>query len=149
MVDAKFKEYSNKNITIFYQENLPFDGNEENTTLWISKIIRKHNRSISSINYIFCTDDQLHKINLKHLGHDTYTDIITFNYSDEKDIVESDIYISLDRVKENAQELGKSFDEELHRVMIHGILHLTGFNDRLDEEKLAMREKEDTCLSLR
>lgn len=149
MIDAEFEEYSIKNISIYYQDILPFDNDEGNTVSWVIKIVEDHNRSISSVNYIFCTDDQLHKINLEHLGHDTYTDIITFDYSDEETIVESDIYISLDRVKENAKELKKSFDEELHRVMIHGVLHLLGYNDKTEGEKLAMREKENTCLSLR
>lgn len=149
MIDAEFEEYSIKNISIYYQDTIPFDYDKGNTVSWIIKIVEDHNRSISSINYIFCTDDQLHKINLEHLGHDTYTDIITFNYSDEETIVESDIYISLDRVKENAKELKKGFDEELHRVMIHGVLHLLGYNDKTEGEKLAMREKENACLSLR
>lgn len=149
MVDADFKEYTVGNISIFYQDTLPFNNDEGNTISWISKVVKEHSHSIASISYIFCTDDQLHKINLEHLGHDTYTDIITFNYSDEKDIIESDIYISLDRVKDNAQELEMSFDEELHRVMIHGVLHLIGYNDKTKEEKLTMREKENTCLSLR
>ncbi len=149
MIDAEFKEYVDSGVSVFYQGVLPFDQKVENTTSWVLKVIKQHSYSVSALNYIFCTDDQLHKINLEHLGHDTYTDIITFDYSDDDGVVESDIYISLDRVKENAEDLGKSFDEELHRVLIHGVLHLIGYDDKTQKEKLEMRKKENTCLSLR
>lgn len=149
MIDAHFEEYSLKNVFVFYQGKLPFRNNVDQTVEWITHIIGEHKFLLSSLNYIFCTDKQLHEINLKYLGHDTYTDIITFDNSDEENIIESDIYISLDRVKENAEELKKSFDEELHRVLIHGVLHLLGYNDKTTDEKNAMREKENTCLSLR
>lgn len=148
MVDANFEEYSLKNISLFYQDVLPFDGREEHSLDWISSIVSKHQFELSSLSYIFCDDEQLYKINLEHLNHDTYTDIITFDYSDEASTLEGDIYISLDRIKDNAIELGKSFDEELHRVLIHGVLHLLGYNDKTVAEKEVMREKENTCLSL-
>ncbi len=149
MVDADFKESSLKNISFFFQDTLPFDNKTKATVDWIIKIVKEHKFTLSSLNYIFCTDEQLHKINLEHLDHDTYTDIITFDHSDEGLVLESDIYISLDRIKENATELGTNFDEELHRVMIHGVLHLIGYNDKTVEEKKKMRQKENTCLSLR
>ena len=149
MVDANFEEYSLANISLFYQDVLPFDGGEEHSLNWISSIVNEHQFELSSLNYIFCDDEQLHKINLEHLDHDTYTDIITFDYSDEASTLEGDIYISLDRIKDNATQLDKSFDEELHRVLIHGVLHLLGYNDKTMAEKDEMREKENTCLSLR
>ena len=149
MVDVDFQEYSLENISLFYQDKLPFSSKEEKTIKWIIQVINEHKFILSSINYIFCTDEQLHKINLKYLGHDTYTDIITFDNSDEERVLESDIYISLDRIKENAKNLGKRFDEELHRVIIHGVLHLLGYNDKTVDEKEIMRIKENTCLSLR
>ena len=103
---------------------------------------------MGDINYIFCSDNYLHQINFQYLDHDTFTDIITFDQSD-KDQIEGDIFISIDRVHENANERNISFVNELHRVMIHGILHLLGYNDKTPKEKQLMREKEDECLSLR
>ena len=149
MVEADFEEYSLDNISLFYQEALPLDGREVHSLRWISSIISEHQFELSSLNYIFCDDEQLHKINLEHLGHDTYTDIIAFDYSNEASTLEGDIYISLDRIKDNAIQLDKSFDEELHRVLIHGVLHLLGYNDKTSAEKELMRKKENTCLSLR
>ncbi|MEM7298228.1 MAG: rRNA maturation RNase YbeY, partial [Bacteroidota bacterium] len=93
-------------------------------------------------------DDYLLKINQDYLDHHTYTDIITFDQSTEDHQVESDIFISLDRITENSKNLGVSFERELHRVMIHGVLHLLGYQDKTPEQKSQMREKEDACLSL-
>ena len=90
----------------------------------------------------------MHKINLEYLTHDTYTDIITFNQTEEDDVIEADIFISIDRVRDNSQSLDLLFDQELHRVLIHGVLHLMGFDDKTFDEKEAMRKKEDSCLSL-
>jgi rRNA maturation RNase YbeY len=149
MVDANFEEYSFENASFHYQDVLPFEGKEQESLTWITQIIDAHQYELSALNYIFCTDEQLHKINLEHLDHDTYTDIITFDYSEEDLMLEGDIYISLDRVKDNAAQLGQSFDEELHRVLIHGVLHLLGYKDKTAEEKRGMRKKENTCLSLR
>ena len=103
---------------------------------------------LSNINYIFCSDDYLLTINQEHLNHDYYTDIITFDLSEKENNIESDIFISIDRVKENAKNNHVKFHIELYRVLIHGVLHLLGFNDKNEEEKLIMREKEDACLSL-
>ena len=149
MVEADFKEYSDKKITFFYQKTLPFENLQGKSIDWIANIVTTFGKELSSLNYILCTDEQLHKINLKHLKHDNYTDIITFDYSEDEETIESDIYISLDRIKENADALGKTFDDELHRVMIHGVLHLIGYNDKAAKEQKEMREKENTCLSLR
>lgn len=102
-----------------------------------------------ALNYIFCTDDYLLAINQSHLNHNYYTDIITFDTSFGQDGISGDVYISIDRVKENAITLGEDFDRELHRVMIHGFLHLIGFRDKTKTDKTNMRKKEEACLSLR
>ncbi len=131
----------------FFAENLDFQlAREEEISQWILKVIKNHGGNLSFINYIFCNDEYLLKINLEYLDHDTYTDIITFDYDEET--IESDIFISVERVAENANELGNTFEEELHRVMIHGVLHLLGFGDKTPEEKLKMRALEEECLAL-
>lgn len=112
---------------------------------WIKKVITCENKEIGEINYIFCSDEYLLERNIKYLNHDTLTDIITFNYCKEK-IINSDIMISIDRVKENSTNFDNSFTEELHRVMIHGILHLIGYDDKTEKEKNLMREKENFYL---
>ena len=101
------------------------------------------------LTYIFCSDEYLHKLNVEYLDHDTLTDVITFDNADDSDILEGDIFISVERVAENAKELGHSFRDELHRVMIHGVLHLLGYHDKDLLAQTAMRKKEDYCLSLR
>lgn len=115
---------------------------------WIKDVISKEGYNLGEINYVFCTDEALLQINQQYLQHDTFTDIITFDQSEEEGIVSSDIYISLDRVKENAKLHSVSFHQELHRVLIHGILHLIGYTDKTTQDKSKMRQKEDTCLSL-
>lgn len=112
---------------------------------WIKKVITSENKEIGEINYIFCSDEYLLERNIKYLDHDTLTDIITFNYCKGK-IITSDIMISIDRVKENSTIFDNSFSEELHRVMIHGILHLIGYDDKTEKEKILMREKENFYL---
>lgn len=113
---------------------------------WIKYTIEKNNKQIGEISYIFCSDEQLLEINKEFLNHDYYTDIITFDYS-ESDIISGDLFISIDRIKDNAKTLGISYQEELHRVIIHGILHLLGFKDKTDEESQNMRLLENECLS--
>ena len=133
----------------FFSEDYDFHlSDEQKTKDWILNIIEAEGLNAVRINYIFCTDKYLHKINLEYLSHDAFTDIITFDQSEKDDEIEGDIYISVERVKENAKSLGKSLNEELYRVMIHGVLHLMGFNDKTSEEKSAMRKREDSCLSL-
>ena len=112
---------------------------------WIKKVITCENKEIGEINYIFCSDEYLLERNIKYLDHDTLTDIITFNYCKGK-IITSDIMISIDRVKENSTIFDNSFSEELHRVMIHGILHLIGYDDKTEKEKKLMKEKENFYL---
>lgn len=110
-------------------------------------MIKSEGLQLSSLVYIFCKDSYLLSINQDYLKHKTLTDIITFDYS-ESDQVDGEIYISIERVKENASKFGKSFDEELRRVMIHGVLHILGFEDKSQAQKLTMRKKEEACLSL-
>lgn len=113
---------------------------------WIKLVIENNNKKVGEIAYIFCSDEQLLEINKEFLNHDYYTDIITFDYS-ETDIVSGDLFISIDRIKDNAKTLDVSYQEELHRVIIHGILHLLGFKDKTDEESQNMRLLENECLS--
>lgn len=114
--------------------------------LWIKNVISSFGKKTGNINYIFCSDDYLLKINNEYLSHDYYTDIITFNYC-ENDLVSGDIFISLDRVEENSNEFN-SGSQELYRVMIHGILHLIGFDDHTEKEKQIMREEENKALKI-
>jgi rRNA maturation RNase YbeY len=116
-------------------------------TDWVISSLKKYDCTSGAVEYIFCSDENLLEINKKHLNHDYYTDIITFQY-EEAPHVAGDIYISLDRVKENAQTFGAPFQEELRRVMIHGVLHLIGFQDSTDEEKRQMRELENELLNM-
>ncbi len=112
---------------------------------WIENCIKNKVFIFDEINYIFVDDIYLHKMNMEYLQHDTYTDIITFDYSVGKNL-SADIYISVDRIKENSEKYQTDFYNELARVMIHGVLHLMKYNDHTDEEKIKMRALEDGCL---
>ncbi|MES2513653.1 MAG: rRNA maturation RNase YbeY [Bacteroidota bacterium] len=114
---------------------------------WIKSVTEKEKHQVGTINYIFCTDDELLEINLEHLKHNTLTDIITFDYTEGKTI-NSDIFISVVRVLENAEKFKVTFDDELHRVMIHGILHLCGYKDKSKADAELMRKKENAALNL-
>jgi len=109
---------------------------------WVKKIVLSFDKKCNGINYIFCSDEYLHKINLQYLQHDTYTDIITFDQAEYEDELEGDIFVSIERVKENAQLQGTTFDNEIARVLVHGLLHLIGYDDLTDEQEAQMREKE-------
>ena len=115
--------------------------------LWIKTIIDKEKHTLDAINYMFCNDDELLELNIKHLNHHTLTDIITFDYTENKKI-SSDIFISVDRVLENAKKFEVTFEEELHRVMIHGVLHLCGYKDKSKPDVELMRKKENWALKL-
>ena len=115
---------------------------------WLSYSVKNESKIVGEISYIFCSDEYLYDINLKHLKHDTLTDIITFDYCEEK-IVNGDIYISIDRIKENAKLFNNSIENELHRVMIHGVMHLCGYKDKTPEDQNVMSAKEDFYLNLR
>jgi len=114
----------------------------------LSTTAKKHSTTIQSLQYIFVSDDELHQINLEFLNHDTLTDIITFDLGTTSTAVDGEIYISLDRVKENSTTLDTPYFEELIRVISHGLLHLIGFKDKTSKDAAIMRSKEDECLSL-
>ncbi|MEQ8907106.1 rRNA maturation RNase YbeY [Ekhidna sp.] len=133
----------------FFNEDIDFQlDHSQKIAHWVSSIITTHQRKLSEINYIFCSDNYLLEVNKEHLNHDYFTDIITFDNSETGDEIEADVFISIDRVRENAQLQRTSFQNELNRVMIHGVLHLLGFGDKSEAEQKVMREKEDACLSL-
>ena len=135
---------------LFFSEDIDFTlDNAPKTSSWIEAVIEKESRVQGDLNFIFCSDNHLYQMNVDYLNHDTYTDIITFDNSEKVEEVSGDIFISVDRVRENAENLNTSFDDELHRVIIHGVLHLIGFNDKTNEEQQLMTEKEDASLSLR
>jgi len=119
--------------------------NEKETSNWIENCIEKEGFELGEINYIFCDDAYLHKINVEFLQHDTLTDIISFDYTLGK-LVGGDIFISIDRIKENANQFNVPFNNELHRVIIHGVLHYMKYKDKTDTEKETMRSKENECL---
>ncbi len=109
---------------------------------WISSVILSENKGEGEINYVFCDDEYLHKINVEYLDHDTLTDIISFDYS-EGNLLQGDVFISIERVRENALDFSVNFEDELRRVLIHGILHYCGYKDKTQEEESMMRRKED------
>jgi probable rRNA maturation factor len=133
----------------FFQENIEFKlKNSLKLKKWIKGVVENEKQKVLDLNFIFCDDEYLHQINVEYLDHDTYTDIITFDNSEEKGKIESDIFISIERVKENAGKLQVTFEQELHRVMIHGVLHLLGYKDKTKMDKQTMRAKEDETLSM-
>jgi probable rRNA maturation factor len=115
---------------------------------WLIEVAATEGVSVVQLNYIFCSDDYLLQINKDYLNHETYTDIVTFDNSEEANELEGDIFLSIPRVRDNANQLNQSFDVELKRVMVHGLLHLVGYKDKSAAEKRIMREKEDHYLSL-
>ncbi len=122
----------------------------KNTTrlkVFIESIFKKEMQKLESINYIFCSDRFILEINKKYLNHDFYTDIITFNLSTNNKAISAEVYISVDRVRENAQQLQTTFNDELHRVIFHGALHLCGFEDKSKAQKQIMRNRENHYLS--
>lgn len=133
---------------IFHKEDISFRFlNKHLVISWFSSALKKERKKGGEISFIFCSDEYLLQINRQHLKHDYYTDIITFDYS-VKDLLSGDIYISIDRVKENAGTYNVTFQQELLRVMIHGVLHLCGYKDKTTRDARLMREKEDYYLSL-
>lgn len=133
-------------ITFNYE--LDFSLQEEGQyEAWINTIVASEGFMTGEINYIFCTDEYLHEINVKYLDHDTLTDIISFDYTDNQ-VVSGDIFISIERVKENALDFDVSFDLELLRVMAHGVLHYCGYKDKSEAEETLMRQKEDEKIKM-
>ncbi|MBB1139411.1 rRNA maturation RNase YbeY [Myroides sp. WP-1] len=133
-------------ITFNYELDFSLQ-NEEQYEAWIESIVLSEGYHLGEINYIFCTDEYLHEINVKYLDHDTLTDIISFDYTDNQ-VVSGDIFISLERVKENASDFSVAFDTELLRVMAHGVLHYCGYKDKSETEEALMRQKEEEKMKL-
>ncbi|MGE0770465.1 MAG: rRNA maturation RNase YbeY [Cyclobacteriaceae bacterium] len=134
---------------LFFSEGIRFKlPHPRKTARWIEKSGQAEKLKIGTLNYIFCSDSYLHKVNKQYLNHDTLTDIITFP-NDDPEGISADIFVSIPRVRENARHFKVSFDQELHRVLIHGLLHLAGLKDKTEREKARMREKEEAYLSLR
>lgn len=133
------------NIIQFFTEDIDFSlDNTEAITVWLTKVCEQENKALDIVNYIFCTDEYLLKINQEHLNHDYYTDVISFPYSTE--VVEGDIFISIDRIKENAISHKVTFKQELSRVMVHGLLHFLGYRDKTVQEQTLMTSKENYYL---
>ena len=134
----------------FFSEDTSFVQPDQKAVIaWVEQVVVNEKRALGDLNFIYCSDTHLLEMNMSYLNHDTYTDIITFDNSESVEQISGDIFISVDRVKENAVALTTTFEQELDRVMIHGVLHLIGYNDKTVEEKSQMREKEDAWLSLR
>ena len=132
----------------FYCERVEMPAiNQTNIRKWVEQVARTHGRRTGQINYIFVNDERILEVNIEFLGHDYYTDIITFDY-DEADIISGDLYISLDTVRTNAALVGATYEQELHRVIIHGVLHLCGINDKGPGEREIMEMHENQALAL-
>jgi rRNA maturation RNase YbeY len=133
----------------FFTEDIKFNlPNKLKRKAWLNNLAKTEGFKISELSYIFCSDEYLHKMNLDYLGHDTFTDIITFDNSEEERIIEGDIFISIERVRENAKSLNLSEEIELSRVISHGLFHLMGFKDKTKTQILEMREKEESAIEL-
>jgi rRNA maturation RNase YbeY len=134
-------------LEIVFEDVRSFELQDSSILDWYTKVSLQEDKELGDVTIIFCSDDYLLEVNREHLNHDYYTDIITFDYS-VFPIVSGDLFISVDRVKENATDFNVSFEHELHRVIIHGFLHLCGYFDKTNEDELLMRSKENQALSL-
>lgn len=134
-------------IDIHFEDTEILDLDPEFFVLWLGNVVSRETKSLGEINLIFTSDDYLLDVNREYLDHDYYTDIITFDYSDG-DCVSGDLFISVDRVRDNALQLNQMFHVELNRVVVHGVLHLCGYKDKTEEDSKLMRSKEDWALSL-
>lgn len=135
----------------FFSEDIAFTLKEKQKVReWIATTIQKEGFiRIGELNFIFCSDEYLHTINKQYLNHDTYTDIVTFDSSEEEQVIAGDVFISIDRIRENAKQFATLERDELHRVIIHGVLHLCGYFDKKKDDKVLMTQKEDYYLKVR
>ena len=133
-------------ISFNYETDFELD-NEAHYEDWISRIIESEGFDEGEINYIFCDDEYLHKINVEYLDHDTLTDIISFDYT-VGNLIQGDIFVSIERVKDNANDFNVSFDEESKRVLSHGVLHYCGYKDKSPEDEALMRSKEEEKMQM-
>ena len=132
----------------YFNEDIAFPKVKRRiTSNWIKQVISIEEKRVGDISFIFCSDEYLLDVNRKYLNHDYFTDIITFD-DVEGNLINGDIFISVDRVKENSIEFETSFDNEIHRILIHGVLHLLGYKDKAKKDKIVMTEKEDFYLKL-
>ncbi len=130
----------------FYSESISFSlSSKIIIKRWLSDVIKSEKETLGSVNFIFCSDKYLFEMNKKYLNHNTFTDIITFDYCEELKI-SGDIFISIERVKENSKKFGANFEDELNRVMVHGVLHLLGYKDKTKSAKEVMTKKENLYL---
>jgi rRNA maturation RNase YbeY len=133
---------------VYFAEDVPFPKlKRRETSGWIKQVILNEGKSLGDISFIFCSDEYLLEVNRKYLEHDYYTDIITFDYV-EGNVIGGDIFVSVDRVGENAKFFSKTFANELNRILIHGVLHLLGYKDKVKADKKLMTEKEDFYLNM-
>jgi rRNA maturation RNase YbeY len=136
-------------MIIFFNEDINFKfRGKKNFKSWLKKVADKEGFKIKDLNYIFCSDEYLLEINVDYLNHNTFTDIITFDNSEDESTIEGDIFVSIERVRENSQTLNTVFDEELKRVIVHGLLHLCGHDDHSNEDKAEMRRLESEYISI-
>ena len=133
-------------ISFNYESDFSLEQ-EEVYASWIETIVESENKILGEISYVFCDDEYLHSINMQYLNHDTLTDIISFDYT-EGDIISGDIFVSIERVVDNAKDFNVPFDEELKRVLAHGVLHYCGYKDKSDDDALLMRSKEEEKIKL-
>lgn len=136
-------------ISFFFEGIKRFAVNKTETGQWISRVAEHYRARIAQLRIILCSDEVLWEMNRNFLNHDTYTDIITFPFNEPGAPIEGELYISMDRVKENAALAGVAVEDEWHRVIAHGVLHLMGYDDHTEEQRNRMREQEDYCLTLR
>lgn len=138
----------NKKVSFHYIDAKFYFEKREKLKDFILQLFKREGKKVESINYIFCKDEYLLTLNVEYLNHDTYTDIITFFYSEKDQPITSDVYISIERVRENAEKFGTSFKNELMRVVFHGALHLCGYKDKTEGQKAEMRKMEELYLSI-
>ena len=134
-------------IEYFFEDTASLSLKEDALSIWIDNVVNAEKRTLGNLCFIFCSDNYLLSINKQFLEHNYYTDVITFDYSNSN-VVSGDVFISVDRIKDNAQKYHVSFILELQRVIVHGVLHLIGFNDKSESEKLMMTSKENKYLEL-
>jgi len=134
---------------LFFEEDIEFSLKEKNKTKkWLKEIANLEGQKVGELNYIFCSDEYLYEINVEYLDHKTYTDIITFDNSEKEKIIEGDIFVSIERIRDNALKENVTFEKELKRVMSHGILHLMGYKDKKKEDIKKIREMENKAIAL-
>lgn len=134
-------------ISFYFEDYKEFDLEKDKISSWIERVVGQEDWILGELSFIFCSDNYLLNMNREHLNHNYYTDVITFDYT-KGNVIAGDVFISIDRVIDNAKQFNQSFDKELLRIIIHGVLHLLGFKDKSEDEKLIMTSKEDESLKL-